>query len=238
VRARKKFAWLIPRYPKAGEGASRGAPPSGFTILELLVATVVFSVVLLVVTAGILQIARVYYKGVTESTTQNTARAIIDTISQAIQFSGGNVTATPSPAAAGTNYAFCVGNQQFSYVLGWQVENGVNAAKNQGWHALVQRTAAGCSTSTPAQDVRGTETVSGRDLVGEHMRLSNLVVEPAGPNQWRVTVRVVYGDNDLLNDPPGPSGPTSSDAGCRGERAGSQFCSVSELSTVVIKRVD
>src|SRR5688572_1794031 len=106
-------------------------PERGFTILELLVATIVFSVVLLLVTAGIMQITRVYYKGVTETNTQNTARTIVDTISQAIQFSGGDVTVTNPAAVPGTDYAFCVGNEQFSYRLGWQVENTHSIAANQ-----------------------------------------------------------------------------------------------------------
>jgi prepilin-type N-terminal cleavage/methylation domain-containing protein len=203
----------------------------GFTIMELLVATVVFSVVLLVVTAGILQIARVYYKGVTESSTQNTARSIIDTVSQAIQFSGGNVTATAGSPTPGSSYAFCVGNQQFSYTLGWQVENNPYATKNQTWHALVQDTAAGCSSSSAPQNVRNQE-IHGRDLMGSHMRLANLSVTPVGTNQYRVQVRVVYGDNDLLFNP------TATTASCRGFKAGTQFCSVADLSTVVVKRVE
>ena len=203
----------------------------GFTIMELLIATVVFSVVLLVVTAGILQIARVYYKGVTESSTQNTARNIIDTISQAVQFSGGNVTPTAGSPSPGTNYSFCVGNQQFSYRLGWQVENGHNPALNRTWHALVQNNVAGCSSSTAAQNLTN-QAVNGRDLVGPHMRIANLSVTPAGGNAWRIQVRVVYGDNDLLNNP------TAANASCRGQRAGSQFCSVADFSTVVVKRVE
>jgi len=203
----------------------------GFTILELMIATMVFAVVLMVVTIGILQVARVYYKGVTETNTQNTARFIIDTIAQTIQFSGGNVTTTPSSPLAGTDYAFCIGNRQFSYRLGWQVENGLNPTQNQTWHALVQNTTAGCSSSSAAQNLSN-QTISGRDLIGRHMRLSNLVVQNLGANQYRVTVRVVFGDNDLL------SNPTTATSTCQNVTAGTQFCAVSELSTVVLKRVE
>jgi prepilin-type N-terminal cleavage/methylation domain-containing protein len=209
-----------------------GKQQRGFTVVELLVATLIFSMVLLVVTMGILQITRVYYKGVTEANTQNTARSIIDTVSQAIQFSGGDVTPTAGSPVPGTSYAFCVGNEQFSYTLGYQVETSPVAAQNQSPHALVQRTVAGagCASSTGAQNVRNPGVV-GRELLGTHMRLSNLQVTSAGPNMWRVTVRVVYGYNDLLNNP------TATNASCRGVKAGTQFCSISELSTVVVKRV-
>lgn len=212
---------FIPKSKRSIEGKR------GFTILELLVATIVFSVVLLLVTTGIMQIARVYYKGVTETNTQNAARSIIETISQAIQFSGGGVTETPAPSP-GTDRVFCVGSQHFSYRLGWQVENDPVAGDNQAWHALVQRPLNGSCTGAQDMDL---EPVTGRDLVPRHMRLTKLVVEDLGSNQYRVQVRVVYGDNELLNDPTGP------EASCVNESAGTQFCSVSELSTTVVKRV-
>ncbi len=208
--------------------ASRKA---GFTIMELMIATMVFSVVLLVVTAGIMQAARMYYKGVTEANTQNTARSIIDTIAQAIQFSGGDITTTPVGPVAGNDYAFCVGSQQFTYRLGWQVEDSFSVANNQTWHALVQNSAGGCSSATGAQDL-SQQTVNGRDLMGRHMRLSNLTVESLGQNLYKIQVRVVYGDNDLLNNP------TGTNAVCQTAQAGTHFCSVVELSTIVVKRVE
>jgi len=203
----------------------------GFTILELLMATAVFSVVLVLVTMGIMQITRVYYKGVTESNTQNTARTIIDTVSQAIQFSGGDVTTTPVSVTPGTDYAFCVGNEQFTYRLGWQVENRLDIPNNQTWHALVQDAVAdsGCGTTMP---ILTQEDVDGRDLVGEHMRLSDLSVQMLSENMYRVSVKVAYGEDDLFN-----GNATLPSASCKGQNAGSAFCSVAELSTIVIKRV-
>lgn len=209
---------------------------AGFTILELMLATVVFSTVLLLVTTGIIQIAKVYYKGVTEANTQNTARAIIDSISQAIQFGGSDITATASPATPGETYVFCIGNQRFTYQLGWQVENRHDSSANQTWHALVRDSVSGAGCTSESGDDAipdlSQRDVAGRDLVGEHMRLSNLVVEPIGVNMYQVKVKIVYGENDLLNNPTGP------DATCKGAEAGSQFCAVSELSTVVVTRVE
>lgn len=200
----------------------------GFTIIELLVATMVFAVVLLVVSSGILQITRVYYKGVTESNTQNTARSIMDVISQSIQFGGGDVIGTASAPAPSTDYAFCVGNQQFSYRLGWQSEDKAeDIPNNQLRHVLVQRSASDCNP----QDL-SSQSIVGRDLVGTHMRLANLVVQNVGPNLYRVQVRVVYGDNDLLFNP------TATNASCKGQQAGTQFCATAELSTIVVKRVE
>lgn len=210
----------------------RSAPrQNGFTILELLIATLVFSVVLLLVTTGIMQITRVYYKGVTEANTQNTARAIMDTVSQAIQFSGSDIVPTPTPQP-NANQFFCIGNEQFAYRLGWQVKNHHDNTQNQTWHGLVQNTVAGAGCTAPSGVPDLTQqNISGRDLVGEHMRLSNLVVESLGQHTYRVRVKVVYGDNDVLNNP------TAANATCKGQQQGTAFCAVSELSTIVVKRV-
>ncbi len=212
---------------------------SGFTIVELMVATMVFSVVLLLVTAGIIQIARVYYKGVTETNTQNAARSIIDNISQAIQFSGDDVSGTPG-STPGQDYDFCLGNTHVSYKLGRQVKSSPSAS-DQTYHAIVANNISGCAGAAP--QVLNQATVSGRDLMPQEMRLSNLVVQRVGtsqPAQYRVLVRVVYGDSDLIyspSDTTATNGYERSDAACRAQTIGTQFCAVSELSTVVVKRV-
>jgi prepilin-type N-terminal cleavage/methylation domain-containing protein len=208
----------------------------GFTVIELMIAMSVFSLVLLIVTVGIMQISRVYYKGVTETNVQSTARSITETISQAIQFNGGTPMATPGAPgapAAGGSYAFCVNNQQFSYRPGYKMVD-TTPGTNQTRHALVVRTMSGCSNT--AQNLSGA-VVSGRELLAPNMRLSTLVVQSLGNDLYKVHVRVVYGDDDLLWSPSGnPAGATAPDAACRGG-AGQQFCSVSDLSTIVISRV-
>lgn len=205
----------------------------GFTVIELLIAMSVFSLVLLIVTVGIMQISKVYYKGVTESNVQSTARSITETIAQAIQFNGGTTLATPGAPAPGSSYAFCVNDQQFSYRPGYQLVE-ASPGTDQTLHALVQRTMSGCS-ATP-QDL-SSAAVTGRELLAPHMRLAALVVQSLGNDLYKVHVRIVYGDDDLLWSPSGnAAGPSAPDAACR-SGAGQQFCSVSDLSTVVISRV-
>jgi prepilin-type N-terminal cleavage/methylation domain-containing protein len=211
----------------------------GFTIVELMVATAVFSVLLIVITVGILQISRVYYKGVTESNTQSTARRVIDIIAQSIQFSGSDIITTDPDAIPGTPYSFCIGNEQFSYALGYQVTENPDPSKYQTHHGLVQHTLAGCNGSSEPQDV-SSASVQGRELLAPNMRLSKLNILSVGPNLYRVDVRVVYGDDDLLHSPSDPGSelaPTRPDAACVSATAGTQFCAVAELSTIVRKRV-
>lgn len=199
----------------------------GFTVVELLVATAVFGVILLVVSIAILQFTRVYYKGVTENQTQGAARAIIDQISQNIQFSGGAVTTT----TAGGD-AFCVSDNQFVYVLGKQVVD-ASPSGAQTYHALVTRELAGCA-GNPSRPPMNTASTSGKDLIPPKMRLARMEVSNVGgvgSGMYKVRVKVVYGDDDLLNNP------TTVDAACKTKQPGYQFCAVSDITTVVTKRL-
>ncbi|HSX34132.1 MAG TPA: prepilin-type N-terminal cleavage/methylation domain-containing protein [Candidatus Saccharimonadales bacterium] len=206
---------------------NKGKGMQGFTIVELMMATLVFSVILLMVTIGVLQVNRVYYKGVTETNTQNTARGIMDTISQAIQFNGGTVGPLPTPASPtpGTTYYVCVNNQQFIYRQGFQLVSG-SPGTHQTNQAFLQKAITG-ACGTPASPL------TGRELLSPNMRLSNLQVTRIGTsNLYKVQVTVTYGDDDVMTNP------TSLSPVCKGIRAGNQFCSVSTLSTVVEKRIN
>ena len=213
----------------------------GFTIIELLIASLVFSIFLLIVTSMIIQISHTYYKGIIASKTQETARSITANISQAIQFGGGVGISYDN-----TGY-ICTGSARFRFKLGQQVVDSGSPAADQGFHALVldQGTCpppfGGGISAVPqalAADVQ--------ELVPTKMRLAKLNITPvAGTNLYTITVRVVYGDLDLVCSPSVVGDCTSTatttsgindDLTCK-QLAGSQFCAASELTTTVEKRV-
>jgi prepilin-type N-terminal cleavage/methylation domain-containing protein len=227
----------------------------GFTIIEMVIATTVFSVILLVVTFGILQISRSYYKGVNEAATQTVARNIMDTIGQSIQFSGEGV----GIADIDTKHSFCVGRQRYSFVPGWIVTDTnpggadvTDAAQHETSRGLyVEDNVLYCDTSgLPVMNATTIKTLTGgRELLSPNMRIAKLsVTQDAGnASQFKITVRIIYGQDDFIYSPSNDTGlaPTMSDATCKGssKNAGkanaglTQFCSVSELSTTVTKRV-
>jgi prepilin-type N-terminal cleavage/methylation domain-containing protein len=210
---------------------------AGFTIVELLIATLVFSMVLVVVTIGVMTFTKSYYRGITQSNTQNTARSVIENITQAIQFSGDKVTSPIGTAGSGSSVGFCIGNQRYSYRLGWQLVDGTpSVALKQTNHELMMDNSGDCSGMN-AQDV--TTTPTGTELLSPHMRVAKLSVGQIGStNMYKVTLRVVYGDAALLYSPSGnAAGAAAPDAACKVSIAGSQFCAVSELSSVVGKRI-
>jgi prepilin-type N-terminal cleavage/methylation domain-containing protein len=94
---------------------------NGFTLVELMIAVTVFSVLLLLSAASLTQISRLYYKGVIVTKTHNVNRNIIEDISQAFQFSSGNV-ANGGPSSNGLK-SICVGNVRYTYVLNKQINS-------------------------------------------------------------------------------------------------------------------
>lgn len=232
---------------------------SGFTIVELLIATAVFAVLLVIITTGALQFTRQYYKGVISSNTQSATRAIMDDVVRALQFNKGGIVPLTRVTAAGPTgeYGFCIGdNKRYSMKLNAQViGSGANPSLHQSRHGLVSESFTGCSSSTLAYDVTSaTLPPNGRELLGDNMRLVNLAVNtvPGSTDTFIVTVRVLYGDDDLVCSP--DVTPATNAGGCRsggfpgtaidGKKnlqckvtTGSQFCAMSELSTVVQKRM-
>lgn len=222
---------------------------SGFTIVELMIATVVFSVVLLIITAGLLSIGRSYYKGVSSVQAQEAANTIAQAIGQDIQFSGGSVL-----SRNGTYDMWCAGSRRYTYA----------PAKAQGatsspLNVVVADSISGsCSGSTPIPNLNRPLTdaqyTKPQSLLGPKMRIVKFEVTPAAAaNTYNISVRVVYGDDDLLcsDDPAAPPNDCSSGGVsasvtddslmkrliCKSIRSGTQFCAVSEINTTVVKRV-
>lgn len=205
---------------------------SGFTLIELLLATTVFSVVLLLLTQGLIQITRIYLKGDTIIKTQDAAQVSLSAISSAIQFSGGTITPTGSPALQ-TPAVFCINNDRFTYQLDAQLTEGPLVGDKRSHVLVVDQPPGGCNASTPPQALNSGAalTTTSRELLGTNMRLNKLTVTPLDTARsiWQVSIGVIYGDVDLL---------TAAHSGCSASlRDGGQFCSSSQLTTIVQKRV-
>jgi prepilin-type N-terminal cleavage/methylation domain-containing protein len=206
----------------------------GFTIVELMIATLVFAMVLILITVGVLSFTKSYYKGVNQSATQNAARTVIEDVSQAIQFSGDAVTT--DLGTTNNSKGFCIGNRRYSYLLGKQLwdDGNPDSNLNQTRHALVLDQAGSCGGMSP-QDVANLPAalVSGStEMLQPRMRLAKLNIQRQGTSDlYRINVRVIYGDDDLLINP------TAADARCKVSISGSQYCAESELSTTVKKRI-
>lgn len=208
----------------------------GFTIVELMIASAVFSVILLLCTFGLITLGRVYNKGVTISRTQEVTRTVMDDIAQSIQFSGQNpIILSPSPD--GIN-GFCIDSRRYSFRLGIRQDVAPN-------HKVLVSDRANCGAGTVPLAIGNNAAVAAsqepREFLAGDMRLARLEVMPvAGASGlYSVRVKVVAGAYDLLTPMPhGPNDPAVPTVMCRHEIQGSQFCAAAELSTVVQKRLN
>jgi type II secretory pathway pseudopilin PulG len=207
----------------------------GFTIVELLIATLIFSFVLVVLTSAIIQIGRIYSKGITYAKTQEAARSLVNDIGQSIQYSAAAVIGpTEDPGAPG-NFSLCVGSRYYSYRPGQQ-----RTGSNQ---AVVVRSVTPGQCPDPDMSLNN----GGAELLAEGMRMPVLGVDKVSDTKlYHVTARVVYGDDDVIcsggddcgtTDNIDPADLTSPTLRCKDVRTGTQFCAAAELTTTVERRL-
>ncbi|HMS23372.1 MAG TPA: prepilin-type N-terminal cleavage/methylation domain-containing protein [Candidatus Saccharibacteria bacterium] len=205
---------------------------NGFTLVELMIAVTVFSVLLILSAASLTQISRLYYKAVIVTKTQNVNRNIMDNIAQAFQFSSGNV-ATGGPSSNGLK-SICVGNIRYTYVLNKQI-NSVNK------HGLWRDKIASSGSCTPLNFYDDSElensisSAEGVELLEPGIRLKAISVTPSAVTEIKnVDVAVIYGDDDLIDF---SDSANTQPVGCKGGVTGSQWCALSRLYTQVFSRV-
>jgi prepilin-type N-terminal cleavage/methylation domain-containing protein len=207
----------------------------GFTILELLIATTIFSVVLLIATTGIIRIGNIYYKGITASKTQETIRNISNELSSTIQFAGDIKTNGPNPANS-----FCLGDTRYTYYINSKYTKDLNLESSTGLYSESLTPGSACAMCS------GACVLGSKQVLGNNMRLLSLIVNPivgTANNVWQVRAKVAYGDNELLthytNNGALIAPPISPDtANCKSGIAGSSFCSTAELDTLVKRRLE
>ncbi len=88
---------------------------NGFTIVELMIATAVFSLALLVLAVSLLTINHQYFKGISQGNVQTASGNILNNVTSAVEFSNGNYLSSYDSS----NYQgyFCVGHTEFLYQL-------------------------------------------------------------------------------------------------------------------------
>lgn len=141
---------------------------AGFTIVELMIALAVFSVLLILVLAAITQMTRMYYKGVITARTQQSTRELIDRVAQQVQFS------SDQPVVDAANKQVCIDGQLYTY--------GFSDAKSPSF----LKRSNGCSG-----------IVSGEiSLLPEGLEVTDFSVQQLGAS-WQITIGLANGGRDL-----------------------------------------
>lgn len=206
-------------------------PQTGFTLIELMIATTIFSIVLTVILAAFLQIGRMFYKGVSTNNTNESTRILVDDISNDVRLADG---ASNAQVISGDKYYFCVGSHRYTYVLKQQVtasniSNLNPLAMNAG---VIRDTPGSCDATTAAGDDK-------QQLLGPNMQLNALDFKCA-PTGCAIHAHVIYyGADKTVFASPSHSSYTPEqainepDARCSGNLLSTQFCAWGDISTNV-----
>ena len=208
----------------------------GFTIVELLIATAVLSVIILLATAVIINIGSLYYKGSTLAKEQEDARNIIDDVGKQIELSDTSLQTLPSAQSPGVAVnggslnvkatVYCVGTTRYTAVIGYQLGS-------QTTHVLWRDTVADNTCPALSSPPWNDPSNKGAEMIASGSMLTFFNISASSP--YTIQVSVAYGDStasSLLN-----INTNSYDASrCKGQ-IGDQFCATASLSTTVDQRI-
>jgi prepilin-type N-terminal cleavage/methylation domain-containing protein len=187
----------------------------GFTIIELLIASTILTTILVAASFILVQIGRLYYKGVITARTQDSARNIMEAISRPTQLEGANIT----DVTVGDWRVVCVGSQRFSF------REGVKATDTQ---QVALKDTINVSSDCDTAAIPGANGVE--SLLANNMRISSLEIdEDVVDGTTDIAVTVAYGeDTELEAGPP---------LRCRQQTSSAQWCAVAAYSTRIFPRV-
>ncbi len=229
----------------------------GFTIVELMIALSVLSVILVMSTLIMIQITSLYTKGINSSNLQNTTRNIMADLSSQIQFGGSAPFATtctaPAPetcyadiyfAGGQPTYAFCINTTRYTYRFDRKKGTDQSRIPSQQVtpHVLWRDTMATNATckalnisgaGTPKDRFTGLATkTKGYDVIPDQMRLTKFRIKDIGDSSYQLDIWTAYGDGDLVK-----TNNLTRHSTCSGG-AGTAFCGVSELTDAITRRAE
>lgn len=214
----------------------------GFTLIELLIATSIFTVILLLLTFGLMQIGRVYYKGINSSRAQAALRSISDDVVQSIQYSGKVIGTTVGTFSDGASQV-CVGNKRYTYTIGSELGAPADVNTQTKERVLIAEKVSGPCTATVTSRDAIMNPINplpsgAKELMGKGMRLLDFsVTDDTHPVNHTVIIKLGLGDSDLFTaDGHWNDEALVKNALCKGG-PGQQFCATAELESTVRKRL-
>jgi prepilin-type N-terminal cleavage/methylation domain-containing protein len=218
----------------------------GFTIVELLIASGVFSTLLLLSLAGFLQIGRLFYKGVSATQTQAVARQVMDGLETDINFAPSTsavVVNTDSSFSVGsTTYQrkyFCANGFRYTFIPGKVLSSDAEATMlktvpESAWQdfgilkdKMASRNSCARPFTAPATAIDPLKAV---ELLSDNMRISDLSIQQpivSVPPIYTLNVKIAYGGDTILQNP------TATTASCDSSLSTSQYCFISNLWTTI-----
>lgn len=195
----------------------------GFTIIEMLIASMVFTTVLLLCMDGITRIAKLYIKNASISRTNEFTKSLIEDLSQQIRY-GSSLPKIISPATSTDPWLLCISGYAY------RIQINVKAASS-----VQKKSDPTCSLYSSVANFSDVDSVA-----PPAARILVFSVSNTG-KVWDLNMRVALGDDDLMQDDTGKSPATSgvnlSNVKCKSGSSGGEFCAVIPLSTTVTRRM-
>ena len=207
----------------------------GFTIIELLIATLVVSMLLLLCVYGLAQVSRFFTKGVTSATTQDVTRTVLEDVVGRIQVEQNQIL----DASSSSSRIYCIGTSRYkyNYASGDLTDKAITLVP--GARMLSRDVLASVPVNADECRTKPVIANSQTNLLKDNMRAVDFTIsQPPGTDGrlYNVSLKVLYAPDDAaladivyLPDPTKPD-----DVRCSGVR-GSEFCGMSSLSTTVFR---
>jgi prepilin-type N-terminal cleavage/methylation domain-containing protein len=205
---------------------------TGFTILELMIAMTVFTVAILLVTTGVIQIGREYRLGATKAKINSFTRDLHSQFTQQIQYSGTSpviLTSITTPTVpAGYVQAICIGTTRY-------LIKDVDQTNPYGDQSLA------------IDDI--TDPSNCNKPVGlvvwplpKEARITDFRITKPYPSvsySYKLYTRIVIGQKDMFEGSTPPADDGDFTKSCKSNGGfGSAFCSVIILSSDIARKVN
>jgi prepilin-type N-terminal cleavage/methylation domain-containing protein len=211
----------------------------GFTLIELMIATTVFSVVLLLAMTGFFQIGHIFYKGVSITQSQDVANQIGVDLNESIQ---GASKITPLVPYAGMQY-MCIGKNRYTIDVNHRVDLSDATALSTGKVGIVKDVMSSDNSCAPPclpnpSACSGSEIAWNKpiELLGDNMRVEVISVAPLAAvsnDYYTINLILSYGADDLLTyKTPGDRSTVQCNT-----NEGKQFCATGRYSASINRGV-
>lgn len=199
----------------------------GFTIIELMIAISILSVIMLISSTAIIFIARQYQNGVTRTTLQSASRQLHQKFIDSIKFSGGEIISQPE--VSGGYSVICVGDTRYYF----KKPPTTSITTTTGMSNLFfDKNATGFSNITCGA---GLNESSSAKLLPNNSRVAqaSLICDTSSPKSCTLKTTFISGDDDLFNT---NTRPDIDNLRCK-TGIGNQWCSIVNLSSTVNSKI-
>ncbi|MGH7234476.1 MAG: prepilin-type N-terminal cleavage/methylation domain-containing protein [Candidatus Saccharimonadales bacterium] len=224
----------------------------GFTIMELMIAISILSIILLISSMVLIGVGNLYSKGEDLANVQDVNRNILENATSTIQFNGTQLNNGVSSSAitydyafGGVNvptYAYCFGQTRYSFVTGFNLPAGwshllwLDKMSTQGNCSPLNISQASPSCSGNSNCV-SSQSGSGSELMGANMHLATFNIEEFNPQLYGISVGIAFGQKGLfISNANGPEIINGQNYQCSNS-SGQQYCATSYLTTFATERL-